>query len=589
VRFTVAFKQFAGIKSPEKHPLLGRMEMSARAQLKDSSLVDLPVVNNAFEINDPNIVSLTFRFQSSLNLTGKDFFTLKIIQEFAVHSSALTGSLIVSLIPKSWLFEFLQDPLHDSRHHGTHPLLQYNDTTNTLTLNCLVIDLTDLWLDTHKDNRAYKHHALQWEKHEIDFRVLAFLGGAPLIWYVSIPVHLMLESRMSPHIFFSPSDNGEHQMTWGLDNTGSTGAKDLEYIRKGATEGGFDSDGKILMRYLLPPLDDDFVLARESDIDAAAPGAGRIFRNTAITKEVTQATFAFSQQPQVKVWNLFAGFEKAIVGAKVRPRQLLLVPQRPNPKLATWAAATNSTLQHIVEAAMHVLWTVSGAINQDSDSRSLTIDKYVISCYSQSGVDLWECAENNVSRIKAVVAIEPQNMNEITNKEGSKLGKVTIPLLLRNKVKVCVIGRHHTTKYRPNISADLLKQIRFLPDEPAKIFRYPPDPDSNDFVRYRVTRLKDFAANPSIDPLMDDAEEQSLLSAAVRVGSGALYSTIFHDEHNKDFSPDPPDGVERWYSHQYALSGGQIMELPADWKTQGLYGRPVTYQTFFQQVVEEIG
>jgi hypothetical protein len=47
--------------------------------------------------------------------------------------------------------------------------------------------------------------------------------------------------------------------------------------------------------------------------------------------------------------------------------------------------------------------------------------------------------------------------------------------------------------------------------------------------------------------------------------------------------------VDRWYSHQYALSGGQIMNLPKDYAVVGMYGRPVTYKTFFQECVDEIG
>lgn len=31
------------------------------------------------------------------------------------------------------------------------------------------------------------------------------------------------------------------------------------------------------------------------------------------------------------------------------------------------------------------------------------------------------------------------------------------------------------------------------------------------------------------------------------------------------------------------------MDLPKDWETQGLYGWPVEYKTFFQECVEEIG
>jgi hypothetical protein len=149
-----------------------------------------------------------------------------------------------------------------------------------------------------------------------------------------------------------------------------------------------------------------------------------------------------------------------------------------------------------------------------------------------------------------------------------------------------VIGRHHAT-YRPNISdKTLLSQIKFKPSDAAKVFVYPPDPNSNDFIRYRVSRLIDFEKDPAIAP----TEKQRLQQTRTTLNQPSdLYPLIFHTEHNRDFSPPVGDGVERWYSHQFALSGGQSMQLPADYATAGMYNRPVTYLTFFQECVQEIG
>ena len=45
------------------------------------------------------------------------------------------------------------------------------------------------------------------------------------------------------------------------------------------------------------------------------------------------------------------------------------------------------------------------------------------------------------------------------------------------------------------------------------------------------------------------------------------------------------DGLQRWYSHQFALSGGD--ELTFDPAT--IYGTKIEYRTWFQVAVHDIG
>jgi len=45
------------------------------------------------------------------------------------------------------------------------------------------------------------------------------------------------------------------------------------------------------------------------------------------------------------------------------------------------------------------------------------------------------------------------------------------------------------------------------------------------------------------------------------------------------------DDVQRWYSHHFALTGGDEMHLDPS----GLYNKPIKYRTWFQVAVHEIG
>jgi hypothetical protein len=116
------------------------------------------------------------------------------------------------------------------------------------------------------------------------------------------------------------------------------------------------------------------------------------------------------------------------------------------------------------------------------------------------------------------------------------------------------------------------------------VLAYPPDPDSNDFVKYRVARV----TRVDLDPLMLDYEKELLEELAKRtrpvVGKAAI-PVIFQPLNNSDKLGD--GGLTSiFYTHNFALTGGQEMTL-AD--PNDFYNKPVSYRTFFQQAVEEIG
>lgn len=577
--YRIAFKEFVGIKSPVLHPLLANRQFDIRTTQSNQDVDRIPVVGNTFHLIDLETSMVEFRFWSELNLTGTPFTTIKIVQEFRVQWEDHGFSADYDLVPHRWINEDLTGQQSAKTHVGLHPLLEHDPNARTLTLDCLVVDLTAFWRETHRENRHYKLHDLHWPNGELTLKVYGHLGGPPFIWYVVVPKHLATKNGSSPHVFFQPADNTEAQRIYGKDQFGRYGTKDLQYLKAGAG-GGFTSDGEFLMRYLLPPVADSEIPALK-DAYAELGFWAEQFRNVVSTKNITRKTLGFHDKPFPLIWDLRAGFERPFAtGNGPDINQFLLMPQRPDSGNNVFAVSTH--LSHIVTGIGRMLWANDRLIHQESGD-VLAIGQYIVSCYSESGVDLWECTANNIERIKAVIAIEPQNMNTITNKYGNKTGAQIIPRLIRAGIDVYLIGRHHKPYYQPDIPGSMRNAISYVPDNPAEVFAYPPDPKSNDFVRYRISRLLDIDS----DPLMMESEAERLQAARANAKSALdLYRLIFHPAHNEDRSAD---SIPRWYSHQFALSGGRVMALPKDYEKTGMYGKPVTYLTFFQECVEAIG
>ena len=268
-------------------------------------------------------------------------------------------------------------------------------------------------------------------------------------------------------------------------------------------------------------------------------------------------------------WAIGAGFQRGFMhigGGK--PAQFLLLPQR----RGSHGWAITDQLKSATESLVtHVLQTNTTLLSPPSD---VLIGKgaMVLSCYSESGVDLWYASKANQSNVKAIVAIEPQNLNVLENDYRKKrdaegkvyvdtsmppapLGKDVIPLLLNKNVKVFIIGRHGPAqKYRPQIAE--IAKLRLLPQDPAAIFAYPPNPDANDFVKYRVQRMVD----PGSDPLMRSEEWVVMLKLASKgISGGDALKAILRPISNVDDNTDP--NVSQWYSHHFALTGGDKTKL----------------------------
>jgi hypothetical protein len=277
-------------------------------------------------------------------------------------------------------------------------------------------------------------------------------------------------------------------------------------------------------------------------------------------------------------WSIGAGFEKAFYGlGEIKPQQFLLMPQPYGKGGVIKGRESDAHLKVVTDTIVDVLQTNTELVGRP-DGELVAKDKMVLSCYSESGWDLWKASATNLAHIKAIIGIEPNSVNP--------KGQEIIPRLLAKKIKVYIIGRHQgfNDHYRPKIARSLQNQIRFLPDEPRKVLKYPPDPDSNDFVKYRVARV----TKVDLDPLMGDYEREVLEDLAKRprpVTGKAAIPFIFQPINNSDkLSEGALSSI--FYTHNFALTGGQEMTL-AD--PDDFYGKPVSYRTFFQQAVEEIG
>jgi hypothetical protein len=584
VRIAISYRAFTDGKN-RSHFLLKETTLACRASLVNGAIVDVPATRGnradlAFTIDltpallPIQMTRLEVTFDAPITLDGRTFSTLRIGQTFSPTPIAPDGigRAEYNLTPAGW-----RDSLSRLRvsNLATHPLVDASQlATRKLVLNALILDLTEAWLHLHRRNPNYVRYQLLSAQAPSTFKVLAHLGGNPLVWYIVVPSHLKGASMVSPHVFYSPADNTEAQNDYN----------DERYLKSNARH--FDEDGSTLFNYLTAPVPDVDVRALKQTVPIV-----ETLRNV--------VGFAHAVNPQgrrtgaitTKHWRIGAGFQKAfepIGGGK--PAQILLMPQRMEGGSNGWAITGH--LKAATDAVVDLLQTNTLLLSGAADI-IVSKGKMVLSAYSESGFDLWFAALANQDLIKAIVAIEPQNLNSIQNdyrtrdedknlvnpkEQAPLIGKDVIPILLKKQVAVFIIGRHHL-HYRPQIPD--LSKVRLLPVHPQVVLAYPPDPARNDFVKYRVNRV----IAPASDPFMLTEEKAVLAELGRRGISGnAALAAIFTKDANRDKTL-PGTGLDTWYSHQFALSGGDEMKLdPA-----GIYDKPVTYRTFFASAVDEIG
>ena len=196
--------------------------LALTATLAGGASVAVPVQRNAGGIPaftadlTPQLIpakldSLQMTYKVEHTFDGKSFTLLQIKQVFiasAVDPNAV-ATATYALTPGSW-----EDAVQRKRvsNSAIHPLIEFSLTTSgKITLKVAMLDLSDAWAHLHRENDRYKRHALRSAGTGLAFKVFAYVGGAPLIWYCIVPNHLAAVPEVSAHVFFSPADNAIEQ------------------------------------------------------------------------------------------------------------------------------------------------------------------------------------------------------------------------------------------------------------------------------------------------------------------------------------------------------------------------------------------
>ena len=271
------------------------------------------------------ITRLDLAFSVVVTMDSVQFPVLAVLQRFTptLKDPAKPQVVDYDLVPGGWT-----DASGKVRiaNRATHPLLDASGLTNgQLKVNALLLDLTNPWMYVHRNNWQYQVYKVLSTSSHVTFKVLAHLGGLPLIWYTVVPDHLTAARSVAAHVFFSPADNAETQKPYD----------DKQYL---ARLQAFEKDGYALFKYLLPPLDDIDVRSWQSKL---GPEVG-ILRNVVAFEYVIDPT---TKKPSKTVisprhWKLGAGFQRAVApngSGTSGPAQILLLPQRAEWGTNGWA------------------------------------------------------------------------------------------------------------------------------------------------------------------------------------------------------------------------------------------------------------
>jgi len=101
-------------------------------------------------------------------------------------------------------------------------------------------------------------------------------------------------------------------------------------------------------------------------------------------------------------------------------------------------------------------------------------------------------------------------------------------------------------------------------------------PNDDPFLRDEETGQLD-TKNPEVKVILEIEDAAKSVKDQMRL--------IFDDRANAD-EPRGPDGIITYYSHQFALSGGDDMALDPG---KGIYEQNPTYHTWFETAVRLIG
>ncbi|GAQ50417.1 hypothetical protein [Streptomyces acidiscabies] len=249
-------------------------------------------------------------------------------------------------------------------------------------------------------------------------------------------------------------------------------------------------------------------------------------------------------------------------------------------------------LDDLTAGAVKAVYTHGTALDADS----LAVDKPVLMAYSQSGGNAFTSAGNNLRAIGGLVLFETVYTNEYPRDAKNSrllLGKDVIPKLLKENVKVVVIGRWRERPRSFLPDGKLLRGITVFPDAANYyLLDYPLPPDgrlssAHPVVVLRYSRLVDGKHDKALDLILgsedpahlDDPTARS--EAAVEASIAGYRKAGLGDESivRRVFSMEyVPERRGAYYPHNLILAGGQHLDT-----------RTRTYRGFVQEALRVFG
>lgn len=483
---------------------------------------------------------------------------LSIVQRFVPTRD---GGVITGLTPGYWKkvvpsradgFAKISPPLH--------PLLSQADATITVALEFL--DITALFGDLHGDTPWFAIlDLLAGTKRKL--RVLAALRGTPLVWYMVVPETVFDSGDIQPNMLVFPADYGGISYVQDRMEGLTTSAHDTSFETPSET---VQCGGHVLFSFLDRPIADadyDALIGPYLVLTQRYKNRPGIKPPALHHRREALGYTASGGRLTPDFWAVPFGFEDALE----RRRQVLLIPQ-PNGGDIGFAKAAG--LKQIVASAVFTVYTQGSVLTYDK----LDIKPLILTCYSQSGGNVFTAARNNQRDVRALVCFEPQYMNAHLESEDKSLalGKDVIPALLRSGSKVAIIARRRDGWDRKYLPAGVrVADLILLPDDANyTLLDYPDpskpyDPARSPVLARRYSRLLRGKSDKVIDAILGSSGNViDLASVQQEVQIEAIIADLrkrgLTDEQlvKNVFTPQLNDEQKGGYfAHNFIVASGQ--------------------------------
>lgn len=516
----------------------------------------------------PTTGSVRLSIKAGCAFNGTTFPVVYVQQDFAVFPGAIT--------PLRWKKGGPNDPIGIQKGiPPLHPLLKLTGTD--IQIDIQFVDITTLYLSLHGNSAWFRSLAFL-RSTEGTIRIMAALGGHPMIWYLAIPASVYAIPVIKSAIMVMPADYGAISYEYSL--------RGLQSSFHGVSVGTNQSGMEILARVMIEPLSDDrykallpgYVELRKSfrGREDSLPAALHHFRGV-----LTYAPEGGELRPLY--WDVPLGFERAVFNRNY----VLMLPLMNG---GDGGVFIKRGLRDLIANALRFVYTHGPTLNYES----LQIEKPVLMVYSQSGGNLFTAVERNMDGVAGLVLFEPQYMTDYgpTDDRNLTLGRKVLSELIRGGVKVVLIGRYKDMpqKYLPNGNgAGIVK----YPDEANyRLLAYPFPPGgslatAHPLLRLRYSRLVAGKNDKAIDAILgsDDPRtfDQQTVATELTVDqiiaahrtAGMSDDSLVRRVFSAKYLPDDSGG---YYQHNLIVTGGQVVDL-----TNG------SYQAFISSALDAIG